>query len=112
MILDSNIEDVRGQATGLLDLIVQRKFDLLQEISGGTFEARSVQAEVDSYPAAFVSNPDLSASSMRISPMAEGRFRLDIQMCSEEGLEDLTLRCVIEPQGESTLILPYGILVP
>lgn len=112
LIREPQLGDVHDQATKLVDLIVQGDYRAPKEISGGTFETRYVRPEVESYPATFVSNPELSASSIHINPMTRGRFLLDIQFCSEIGLEDLTLRCEVEPRGNSLVVVPWSVLVP
>lgn len=105
-------EDVRRQAVSLVDMLVNGQYAALQRVPGSRFDADLVRKVVDSHPATFVSNPLLSASSMIITPTHDECYLLDIQMCKETGLSDLTLRCVVEPQVGKMAIIPWDILMP
>lgn len=96
----------------LIDLIVEWRFDELASLSRGGLTASGLRESAASYPATFRSDPMESANSIRIDPVEEHNWLVDMNLCSvEDGRTQLALRCVLERDGDRYVAVPWDLLV-
>ncbi len=97
----------------IIDLLVARKYDEVAMLSRGRLKASCLREEAESYPGTFVSDASESAKSIRIDPVCDGEWLVDMYLCSvEDGRTQLALRCVLERSGAEFVALPWDLLVP
>lgn len=96
----------------LLDLVVRGQWEELAILSRGGLSAAELRDSARSYPATLKSDPVESAKSIRIDPVEEHNWLVDMNLCSvEEGRTGLALRCVLEKEGDGFVAIPWDLLV-